>query len=205
MNKFQTLTFAGLAPLALILSGCNGGGGSRNAGYIDSTGPDTIISLDQINIQDWSNAADQMIQSMLDSGVLQRAPEQPAILVISRIVNNTAQQVDTDELTKKIRVALNRSGKVITTTTFGPAGQVEDPIARQTGELQRFQNNDTASMPLPYFSLSGKLLENRAQAGRTKQVTYTFQLSLTEIKNGLAVWEDEVQITKQGQRSAVGW
>lgn len=205
MKKIHQLTFVGLTPLALILSGCAGGGGSRDAGYIDSTGPNTIVSLDQINIQDWSNAADQMVQSMLDSGVLQRAPEQPAILVISRITNNTTQQVDIDELTKKIRVALNRSGKVVTTTTFGPAGQVEDPIARQTGELERFKSGDTASMPLPYFSLSGKLLENRAQAGRTKQVTYTFQLSLTEIRNGLAVWEDEVQITKQGQRSAVGW
>lgn len=200
----QTILIA-LSLSVILLAGCAGGGGSRDAGYVDSSGPNTVVSLDQINIQDWSNAADQMVQSLLDSGVLQRAPRQPAIMVVSRIVNNTTQQVDTDNLTKKIRVALNKSGKVITTTTFGPASQVEDPIARQTGELERFQQGDTASMPIPYFSLSGKLLENRAQAGRTQQVTYTFQLSLTEISNGLAVWEDEVNITKQGQRNAVGW
>lgn len=201
----RTLLGLTLTTAALVLGGCASSGSGRNAAYVDSAGPRTIVSLDQINIQDWSNAADQMVQSLLESGVLNRAPEQPAIMVVSRIVNNTTQQVDTDELTKKIRVALNRSGKVITTTTFGPAGSVEDPLARETGELMRFQEGSTASMPLPWFSLSGKLLENRAQAGRTRQVTYTFQLSMTEIRSGLAVWEDEVQITKQGERAAVGW
>ena len=58
---------------------------------------------------------------------------------------------------------------------------------------------------LPYYTLSGKLLEDRAQAGKVKQVTYTFQLSLTTVKDGLAVWEEEKQITKQGTRSSVGW
>ena len=38
-----------------------------------------------------------------------------------------------------------------------------------------------------------------------RQTTYTFQLSLTTVRDGLAVWEDETQITKQGQRSSVGW
>jgi PBP1b-binding outer membrane lipoprotein LpoB len=33
----------------------------------------------------------------------------------------------------------------------------------------------------------------------------SFQLSLTTVKDGLAVWEEEKQITKQGTRSSVGW
>lgn len=205
MNTLQKATLISIAPLALILGGCANGGGTRDASYVDSAGPRTIVSLDQINIQDWSNAADQMVQSLLNSGILNRAPSSPAIMVVSRITNNTTQQVDTDMLTKKIRVALNQSGKVVTTTTYGPGGQAEDPLARETAELEKFQSGDSTNMPLPYFSLSGKLLENRAQAGNTKQVTYTFQLSMTEIPTGLAIWEDEVQITKQGQRNAVGW
>ncbi len=205
MNQLQKISLLSLAPLALILGGCASSGGTRDAAYVDSDGTHTIVSLDQINIQDWSNAADQMVQSLLESGILNRSPEKPAIMVVSRIVNNTTQQVDTDLLTKKIRVALNQSGKVVTTTTYGPGGRAEDPLARETAELEKFQRGDTANMPLPYFSLSGKLLENRAQAGKTKQVTYIFQLSMTEIPTGLAVWEDEVQITKQGQRASVGW
>lgn len=201
MNSIMRFTLAGV--LVLALTGCQTG--NRDATYIDSTGTRTIVSLDQINIQDWANAGDQMVNSLLASGVLNRAPEQPAVLAISRIVNNTTQQVDTDFLTRRIRVALNKSGKAVTTTTFGPGGAVEDELALEAGEYQRFVEGESAPRPLPYFTLSGKLLENRAQAGSTRQVTYVFQLALTEVRTGLAVWEDEVMITKQGQRASVGW
>ncbi|WP_309399358.1 penicillin-binding protein activator LpoB [Cerasicoccus maritimus] len=200
------LALLSLAALPVIFSGCaSSGTPGRDARYVDSEGTQTIVSLDKINIQDWSNAADQMVQSMLLSGVLDRAPTQPAVLGIGRITNKTTQQVDTDYLTKKIRVALNQSGKVVTTTTYGLGNYAEDELARQTMEIQKFENNDTSTQPLPFFTLSGKLLEDRASAGKTNQVTYTFQLSLTQTNNGLAVWEDEKNITKQGQRNAVGW
>ncbi|WP_309384068.1 penicillin-binding protein activator LpoB [Cerasicoccus frondis] len=200
------LALLSLAALPVIFAGCSSSGTpGRNARYVDSEGTQTIVSLDKINIQDWSNAADQMVQSMLLSGVLDRAPTQPAVLGIGRITNKTTQQVDTDYLTKKIRVALNQSGKVVTTTTYGLGNYAEDELARQTMEIQKFENNDTSTQPLPYFTLTGKLLEDRASAGKTNQVTYTFQLSLTQTNNGLAVWEDEKNITKQGEKNAVGW
>ncbi|MFP4281200.1 MAG: penicillin-binding protein activator LpoB [Opitutales bacterium] len=185
-----------------FLSGCQTGG----ARVIDSSGPETITSLDQIDIQDWESAASDMVDSLLVSGVLERAPTTPAVLVISRIVNNTQQQVDTDSLVKKIRVALNQTGKVATATTIGLDGRVEDPLARDSAAMQQFiEGEEGPRLPQPHFSLSGKLLENRTRAGSTRQVTYTFQLSLTEIASGLAVWEDERQITKQGKRPSVGW
>lgn len=200
MNTFKTISLLGTCSIAALLAGCG-----TQAHYVDSQGTQTIVSLDQINIQDWSNAADQLVASLLRSGALDRSPEQPAIMAVSRIINNTTEQVDTDSLTKKIRVALNQSGKVLTTTTYGLGGKAEDELARQTMELYKLQNNDATSMPLPYYTLSGKLLESRAKAGSTRQITYTFQLSLTQINNGLAVWEDEVNITKQGTKPSVGW
>lgn len=186
---------------ALFLTGC----ASTGAGYIDSQGTETIVSLDQINIQDWSNAADQMVQSLLNSGVLERSAQQPAILAISRVINNTRTQVDVDSLVKKIRVSLNRTGKVVTTTTMGLGGRTEDPLAKSTADYAAFMNNTEAPVTLPYYSLSGKLMEDNVKAGRTRQTTYSFQLSLTEISSGLAVWEDEVQITKAGRKASVGW
>jgi len=195
------LAAAAALPLAVVFTGCE----TSEARYVDSKGPETIVSLDQINIQDWNRAAEQMVASLLASGVLERAPEQPAIMAISRIVNNTQQQVDTDMLTKKIRVALNQSGKVVTTTTIGLGGKAEDPLAKDSGDMQAFMSGEKQQTKLPYYTLSGKLLEDRARAGSTRQVTYTFQLSLTEVKSGLAVWEDEKQITKQGKKASVGW
>ena len=200
--KKTILLLAGL--LALILfTGCT----STKAGYIDSGGTETIVSLNQINIQDWNNAADQLVASLLDSGALERAPRQPAVLAISRITNNTQQRVDISSLTKKIRVSLNKTGKVVTTTTMGIGGRVEDPLAKDAADYAAFMNDKPAASAtqMPDYSLSGKLLEDKVTSGRDRQITFSFQLSLTEVATGLAVWEDEVQITKAGRKSSVGW
>ncbi len=200
MNTRLLALSAVVTPAALYLAGCETG-----ATYTDSKGTGTIVSLDQIDIQDWNRAADEMVASLLASGVLERAPEQPAVMAVSRIVNNTMQQVDTDSLTKKIRIELNRSGKTITTTTLGLGGKAEDPLAKEAAEMQAMLGGQKKVTTLPYYTLSGKLLEDRARAGSTRQVTYTFQLSLTTVKDGLAVWEDEKQITKIGKKPSVGF
>jgi len=185
----------------LFLVGCGG-----KARYVDSTGPNTIVSVDRIDIQDWSRAADQMVQNLLASGVLDRSARQPAVLAVSRIVNNTSQQVDTNLLTKKIRVALNQSGKAVTTTTVGLGGTSEDPLAKDQAAYESFKSGgDGQAGVQPGYSLSGRLIETYITAGSTRQTTFSFQLSLTEIATGLAVWEDEVDITKQGKKNAVGW
>ena len=69
-----------------------------------------------------------------------RWPTPPAVLAISRIVNNTGQQIDTDLLTKKIRVALLNSGKAQTTTTMGLGGTAEDPMAKGLQQENEFMN-----------------------------------------------------------------
>jgi uncharacterized protein (TIGR02722 family) len=200
-TRILLLSLAGAS--AAFLSGCASDSG--NAKYVDSQGPQTIVSLNQINIQDWNNAAEKLVAQLLASGALERAPELPAIMAISRIRNNTQQQVDTDSLTKKIRIALNQTGKVVTTTTMGPDGKVEDAMAADAGAMSAFMAGQKQVTKLPYYTLSGKLLEDRAKAQGVRQVTYTFQLSLTTVKDGLAVWEGEEQITKQGKQSSVGW
>jgi uncharacterized protein (TIGR02722 family) len=200
--KSLLLASAGLG--LLVLTGCQTTG--NQARYIESGGTESITTLNQINIQDWQQAADRLVQSLLQSGTLERAPEQPAILAISRIINNTQQQVDTDALIKKIRVDLNKTGKVVTTTTVGLGGRAEDPLAKSEAEYRAFMSDEEQeALPKPYYSLSGKLLEDRVRAGKDRQVTYSFQLSLTEIGTGLAVWEDETQISKLGRKPSVGW
>jgi uncharacterized protein (TIGR02722 family) len=190
------------AAAALLLTGC---ATKNDARYIDSQGPQTIVSLNQINIQDWNSAAEKLVAQLLASNVLDRAPELPAVMAVSRIRNNTGVQVDTDNLTKNIRIALNQTGKIVTTTTLGPDGRVEDPMAAEVGAMQAFMAGEKQKTVLPYYTLSGKLLDDKVTSGSTQQVTYTFQLSLTTTRDGLAVWEGQQQITKQGRRSSVGW
>jgi uncharacterized protein (TIGR02722 family) len=189
-----------LLPLAAaaLFTGCG-----TNAHYVQTGGRESIVSLGKINDQDFIAAASSATSDLLASGVLDRVKNPPAILAMSRIVNNTSQQIDIDLLTKKIRVGLLNSGKAVTTTTFGLGGQAEDPLAKGIQQQQEFMN-DQKTTRLPDFTLSGKIIENTAKSGDTRQTTYSFQLALTD-QQGLAVWEGEKEITKQGTQSSVGF
>jgi uncharacterized protein (TIGR02722 family) len=187
------------AAVSLVATGCG-----TNAHYIQTGGNQSVVTIGQINIQDYMQAADTMTSELLASGVLDRVPNPPAVLAISRIVNNTGQQMDMDLLTKKIRVALLNSGKAVTTTTMGLGGTAEDPMAKGLQQENEFKS-DQQTTRTPDFTLSGKIIQLAVKAGDTSQSTFSFQLSLTNPKTGLAVWEGEKDITKQGTRSSVGF
>jgi len=187
-----------LAVSTALLTGCG-----TNAHYVETGGTQNIVNVGQINIQDYIQAANTMTGELLASGALDRVKNPPAILAISRIVNNTGKQIDTDLLVKKIRVALLQSGKAVTTTTFGLGGQAEDPLASGMQQKSDFLNDKNTTGKAD-FSLSGKIIQLNARAGNTTQATYSFQLSLTDTA-GLAVWEGEKEITKQGTQGSIGF
>jgi hypothetical protein len=188
-----------LAALSFAIGGC-----ATNAHYVETGGRENVVSINQINIQDYIQAANAAVNDLLASGALDRVPNPPAVLAISRIVNNTGQQIDTDLLVKKIRVAVLNSGKAQTTTTMGLGGTAEDPMAKGLQQENEFINDQKVTRK-PDFTLSGKIIETTARAGSTRQSTYSFQLSLTDARTGLATWEGEKEITKQGTRSSVGF
>jgi penicillin-binding protein activator len=199
MTKFSmTLLAAGL----LLAAGC---APDNSAHYVDTNGPNTVVTVHGIDPQDWNRAAADMVQSLMASSVLDNAPRHPAVMAISRIKNETDEEVDIDLLVKNIRVALLQSGKVVTSTTVGLGGNAEDPLAKGTVEQEQFYNgNNNAPPDLPDYTLSGKIIEEDVNAGDVRQATYTFMLSLTD-KSGNAIWEDQKQITKQGAHAGVGW
>lgn len=193
MNKL-ILPLAVLAA-SVVISGCASGGARR----IDSGGRESITTVGSVDIQDFVTAAEASVAKLLASGALDKVPKPPAILAVSLVRNQTGQQFDTDLLTKKIRVKLNTSGKALTTTTVGLDGAAEDPLAKQLqAEAAKIGS------AVPDFTLSGKIIETRARAGDVRQSTFSFQLSLTD-KRGLALWEGEEEITKQGKRPSVGF
>jgi len=198
MKKYLLpLALVALAPL--FWTGCSSGGAKR----IDAGGRESITTIGNVDIQDFVAAAEASVAKLLASGALDKVPNPPAILAISSVRNQTGQQFDTDLLTKKIRVKLNTSGKALTTTTVGLDGVAEDPLAKQLqGERELLEKKRDSVTP--DFTLSGKIIETRARAGDVRQSTFSFQLSLTD-KRGLAVWEGEEEITKQGKRPSVGF
>ena len=202
MNRPLVSTVLVVATAALL-----GGCASSRATYVDPASTRTLSNVGEINVQDWNMASESMINSLIskhiNSGNLKGSgPDGRAILAISRIVNNTSIQIDTDILVKKIRVALLGTGKVVADITAGLGGP-EDPLAAEAKREQQFLGTQKVA-GRPDYTLSGKIIENRTRQGNQRESTYVFQMALAT-RDGLAVWEEEKTITKQGKRAPVGW
>ncbi len=196
-----TLLLAPVVGALVLLSGC-----ATPATYVDANSSQLMVNVGRINVQDFASASETMVNSLIDNlinpGQLKSSVAgEPALLAISKIVNNTGSQIDTDLLTKKIRVALLRTGKVQTSMTIG-AGAAEDPLGGELDAARQF-SEDQKHPRLPDYTLSGKIIEEKTKAGSVRQSAFIFQLSLT--RNGVAVWEDEKTIVKQGSTGAVGF
>jgi len=204
MKTVVKITLSGLLTAGLM-SGC-----APKTERIDMNN-DNGAQVMGLDYRDFNEAASKAVQSMLMSGALDKKNGDRYILAISRVSNDTMQHIDTDQLIKKIRVELLKSGKVVVTTAVGANG-AEDKMsmdARKLRENDEFNQNTVqkkGTLVAPDMSLSGKILQrNVAMDDGKQQVEYYFMLSLTEIKTGLAWWEGETVIGKRGSGKSVSW
>lgn len=161
---------------------------------------------------DFEEAAQNAVNSLLASGALDHPNGDRYVLMISRVVNDTMQRIDTDQLVKKIRVELLRSGKVVVTTAVGGAGPEDSASVDVRRDLRGNEEFDQSrvqrrgTLVAPDYSLSGKILQRNLTLDRGKQqIEYYFQLTLTDLETGLAIWEDEYPIIKQTSARRAAW
>ncbi len=199
------------AVVAFLFTGC-ATTSSDMPHYINSekSGTSRAVTLG-LDYQDFRKASMDAVQSMLRSGALNKPGGGRYVLAISTFINDTTQRIDMDQLTKSIRIALLQSGKVVVTTAVR-AGGAEDKMSYEARKLRKsdeFNQRTVAKkgqMIAPDFSLSGKIIQRNATLsnGETK-VDYYIQLTLTDIKTGLAYWEGETVISKAGSGKTVNW
>ena len=177
---------------------------ASKATYIETGGTDSIVSVGEVDIQDLQRAASGMLESLLSLGTLENAPHRPARLRIERVVNDTSSAFDVGELTYRMREQLVNSGQATVLTAYG--ADAESPEARERLRQEAFQRGATSVESLePDFFLTGKITQLKRSAGRTRQTTYTFRLTLTDARTGQESWTKVVDVTKQGQKNAVGF
>lgn len=177
---------------------------------VDPAGEDMVTTVTKLDIQDARDAAEVLSMSLLDAGVL-GVNGKPSVIAIDQFVDTTGDGIDRDEVVKKIRVTLSKAGVAQTMTTLDDSGEIggESAIASKAArerlrndQIDAFLNDEEAPEGIyPDFALTFKIMDDRVRTGifRTnEQVTFTFQMSLTDVRTGLAVWEEETQITKQG-------
>lgn len=187
MSPIRTSTLSLLAAAVALPLGCS------QPARVVTDDRDKIVSVDQLDVQDWENAADQVVQQLLASGVLSNAPAMPARVEVTRVVNDTTQRVDTDLLTQKVKIALQQSGKV--------AFAARDPRSTEVADYRDFKDGRDAPR-LPDYVLNGKILEVRASAGKVRQSSFVFQLNLVDTREDIDAWSGEAEVTKKGTKNA---
>jgi len=162
----------------------------------------------ELEYRDWTNTAENMTKSMIKSGVLNKTPK--PVIAIANIKNDTAQRFDTDILIKKIRTTLVNSGTAQIATNYSGEDSTSNNVRanlRNNSEYDQKTIADRGTLIAPNMSLSGKMLQRnlKLESGWFSSVDtrteYYLQLTLTDLKTGLSVWEDEQPIIKQGDHA----
>lgn len=204
LNKKTLLATA----FAFALVGC----ADEPTRYVDSRSDN--VALMGLDYKDFETAATIMVDDMLSSDLLvhpQAGKGGRYVVTVTGVENDTNQRIDTDQLTKKIRTSLLNSGRFIVTTAITANGP-EDIMTAKSRELSnsKLVNQRTVKkmgrVIAPDFSLTGKIIQqNKRVDKKTQQVEYYFQLTLTNLDDGLAYWEKEYPIVKRGSNSSVTW
>ena len=204
--KFLTISTSLI--FTLFLFSCNERkpiGRAADAKYLEDGSNRGLVNLDKINAQDFTRAANQLVVDLLASGSLSEAPNQPAILHVGEIRNDTQTYFDTDLLLQGMKRDLLASKNVRISTTAGPEGKISDSYADSVRKELGTGGDKQVSTPRPNFSLSGKIIEETSRVDKVTQKDFYFLLTLTELNGGTGVWFGRELITKQGRRGAIGF
>ena len=192
-----------IALVCLLAAGCE-----QRTTMIDTMNDEgkAVMALDY---RDFDMAASKMVQSMLSSGALKKDGGGRYVVATGRIVNDTTQRIDTDQLMAKIETEILNSGQAVMTSAIGSGS---DQLLNETRELrdsEEFDPNTVAkrkTLIAPDLTISGKIFQRNIRYDRnTQQIEYYFQLKLSDVKSGLRFWQDETLIGKRGSNRSVSW
>lgn len=125
-----------LMPVALCVALC-ACGETRVVDLNDARDVATMQNVMELEYRDWTNAAERMTKSMIDSGAFARVKN--PVIAIADVENDTMQRFDTDILVKKIRTTLVNSGTAQVTTGFQNKKKTEIGYVPVTAELKAAQ------------------------------------------------------------------
>lgn len=192
MTLKKSLSMLLLAAGTLALGAC----ASQKARYIDSNGPETVVSLNKVDIQDFQSATEALVADMLTWDAFAGAKK--PVVALSRVVNDTTNNFDTALLTNQVQEAILKSRKAIISMSMS-VDRNDDSVRQDVAAL-----GGTETV-VPDLTLIGKISEVTARADSMRQVSYVFSMRLVEAKTGNVVWMDSKTITKRGEKNSVGW
>lgn len=202
--KNSKLAICGAALSTLLIAGCSGG-----PEYVDTSKSQSYASMG-LDYHDIEKAASDSVQSLLSSAQVRSITSggKPKVLMISGVVNDTMQTIDTDQLSRKITRDMRKGGKFVLTLAQGAKTEKGITMARKARGNDEFDQRTTiekGTLKSAEMSLSGKIVQKNTRVRSKERVDYFFLLTLTNLKDGTVIWDDEVNIIKVGSKSSVSW
>ncbi len=199
-----------IMPIALcaVLCGC---GGTTVVDLDNNKEVAEMQNVMELEYRDWTKTAEKMTKSMLASGAFSRVKN--PVIAMGEIKNDTMQRFDTDILTKKIRTTLINSGRAQVTTGFQNNAPAEDSTTyavrntRGNAEYDASTIVGKGTLVAPNVSLTGKMIQRNLKldsgwfSSVDTRVEYYLQMTLSDVKTGLSLWEDEQPIIKEGDHA----
>ncbi len=201
MKKSPLLMCAGVLA---ALSGC---GETRVVDLNNSAEVAAMQHVMELEYRDWEKTAEKMTTSMLKSGAFAKI-KNPAI-AMGPMINDTMQRFDTDILVKKIRTTIVNDGHAQVTTNFNGEDTTSNTMRDTRGNSEYAQSTfaTKGTLVAPNMSLSGKMIQRNLKlksgwfSSTDTRVEYYLQMTLTDLKTGLSVWENEQPIVKEGDHA----
>jgi uncharacterized protein (TIGR02722 family) len=162
-----------------------------------------------MDYRDFDMAASELVQSMLASGTLKKEGGGRYVVAVGRIVNDTMQRIDTDQLMAKIETEILNSGQAVVTSAVGPGADAMVHDARELRDSEEFDQSTVAerqTLIAPELSIAGKIYQSNVKYdSKQQQVEFYIQLMLSDVKTGLRYWQNEVIVGKRGSDKSVSW
>lgn len=166
--------------------------------YIKDSQNYTSFGLDSHDIQ---TLVDSNIRSLSDSELVRNFNgKDKKVLALSNISNQTSEDIDMELLGRRLIRELRASKKFILSSAIaGSGGSTESMLDNSRKLDERFNpytTQENGTLDAPEFALSGKLIERVKSIDSMLRVDYTLLLSLTDLKNGRVVWDNEASVSK---------
>lgn len=161
----------------------------------------------ELQNQDYEIVARKLIEDALQNELEKpKAGGGRYVLAIDEIKNNTMQRISPNEIAAKLRIALQRSGKMYVTNIkeVGKAGQRADDLA-----MSKYVNQDTVTKvkAISYdVVMNGSISQKDVKLkGGNYLVEYIFNFILKDEKTQLTIWEGDIPVKKIVSADMINW
>ena len=195
--------------LTVMIFGCTSP--TANIDTINDEGK-PVMGLDY---RDFDRAASEMVQSMIASGEFKKEGGGKYVVAKGRILNDTMQRIDTDQLMAKVEQEMTRSGLIVMTAAVSGGTAPRDSMVYDVRDIRDSEMGDEfkketlqakGQLIAPELSISGKIIQRNVRYENNKQqVEYYFQLQMNNLTNGLVFWQNEIVLGKRGSNKSVSW